>query len=498
MIAMNDRFLLLPISLRSILLTSLLTLLAMSNLAIAADSPQRQFQAGAYAIDITPLELPVIVNGGMLSRTTDTIVDRLHARCLVLDDGETKIAIVAVDSCVLPRHLLDNAKEMASKATGIPTDRMLISATHTHTAPSVTGALGTPADEKYAAFLPGQIAKGITMANANLAPARIGWGVKKDPRNVFVRRFLMKPGKAPQTKFTATTNDRARMNPGYGNPDAVKPLGVPDTDVWVLSVQTKEGRPLALLANYSTHYAGSKGISADYFGVFCELMAKHFEDAKSEDDPPFMAMLSNGTSGDANCLNFLKTKRDFNKETVARDVAETTQAVLGDIKYFDWAPLVMAESKLTFDIRKTSDEETAEAQKVVDAFTNGLPRTTDEVYALETTVLHAMPAQREVKLQALRIGDLGITAMPAEVYSETGLAIKRLSPLPATFNTSLANGWSGYIPPPEQRVLGGYTTWRGRTCLLEAYAEPKIRTEILRLLRTVDEQRRDESPIAAE
>ncbi|MCR9117235.1 MAG: hypothetical protein NXI22_09860, partial [bacterium] len=79
---MNDRFLLLPISLRSILLTSLLTLLAMSNLAIAVDSPQRQFQAGAYAIDITPLELPVIVNGGMLSRTTDTIVDRLHARCL--------------------------------------------------------------------------------------------------------------------------------------------------------------------------------------------------------------------------------------------------------------------------------------------------------------------------------------------------------------------------------------------------------------------------------
>lgn len=450
---------------------------------------ENEFRAGAYAIDITPLELPVLVNGGMLSRSIDKIVDRLHARCLVLDDGDARIAIVVVDSCLLPRDLLDNAKAMASKATGIPTSHMLISATHTHTAPSVTGALGTKADKKYAAFLPGQIAKGITMANDRLTAARIGWGMKKDPRNVFVRRFLMKPGTARETKFTATKNDRAQMNPGYQNANALKPLGVPDTDVWVLSVQTKTGKPLALLANYSTHYAGSSGISADYFGVFCNLMA---EELAQEGEPEFMAMLSNGTSGDANCLNFLREKRTFNKETVAADVAETTLAVLGEIKYYDWAPIVMEESKLSIAIRKPSDEEAAEAAKVVAAFKDGNPKTTDEVYAGETVVLHAMEPTREIKLQALRIGDLGVTAIPAEVYSETGLAIKRLSPLPATFNTSLANGWSGYIPPPEQRVLGGYTTWRGRTCLLEEYAEPKIRTEILRLLRKVDEQRRDE------
>lgn len=466
--------------------------------ATTSYSAEKEFRAGAYAIDITPLELPVIVNGGMTSRTADKIVDRLHARCLVLDDGETRIAMVVVDSCLLPRDLLDDAKAMAEKATGIPTSRMLISATHTHSAPSVVGALGTPVDKKYAAFLPGQIAKGISMANENLAPARIGWGVKKDPRNVFVRRFLMKPGTARQTKFTDTTNDRAQMNPGYQNANAVKPLGVPDTDVWVLSVQTKTGKPLALMANYSTHYAGAAAVSSDYFGAFCNLMADELTPAGDIITPDFMAMLSNGTSGDANCLNFLKEKRSFTKETVAADVAETTKAVLKEMKYHDWAPLVMEESKLTLAIRKPSDEEAAEAAKVVATFKDGLPRTTDEVYAGETVILHSMPAEREIKLQAIRIGDLGITAMPAEVYSETGLAIKRLSPLPATFNISLANGWSGYIPPPEQRVLGGYTTWRGRTCLLEAFAEPKIRTEVLRLLRKVDEQRRDEPSVKVE
>ena len=56
---------------------------------------------------------------------------------LVLEDGTTRLAIVIVDSCMMPRDLLDEAKGLASRATGIPTSRMLISATHTHSAPEV-------------------------------------------------------------------------------------------------------------------------------------------------------------------------------------------------------------------------------------------------------------------------------------------------------------------------------------------------------------------------
>src|SRR5687768_10362027 len=122
----------------------LLAILLLSALAPAvtfaqdrAANGEKAFRAGAFAIDISPLTLPVIVNGGMTERTADKINDRLHARCLVLDDGRRQVALVVVDSCMVPRRLLDEAKEYAAKATGIPTDRMLISATHTHTAPSV-------------------------------------------------------------------------------------------------------------------------------------------------------------------------------------------------------------------------------------------------------------------------------------------------------------------------------------------------------------------------
>src|SRR5678815_4003255 len=118
--------------------------------AAHAQQPKKIFRAGAYAIDISPLALPVIINGGMTERTADKIIDRLHARCLVLDDGTNQAALVVVDSCMVPRELLDEAKAAASRATGIPTSHMLISATHTHSAPSVHGCLGSDKDEAYA------------------------------------------------------------------------------------------------------------------------------------------------------------------------------------------------------------------------------------------------------------------------------------------------------------------------------------------------------------
>ena len=108
---------------------------------------QTTLQVGAAVVDVTPATLPVIVNGGMTARTTDQITTRLKARAIAVADASTTIVIVVVDSCMMPRPLLDDAKQLASRRTGIPTDHMLISATHTHTAGSCMGALGTPADE---------------------------------------------------------------------------------------------------------------------------------------------------------------------------------------------------------------------------------------------------------------------------------------------------------------------------------------------------------------
>src|SRR6476620_2277114 len=227
--------------------------LTLSLAVSAADGPAKKvFKAGAYAINVSPLKFPLIINGGMTERTADKITDPLHARCLVLDDGTTKIAIVVVDSCMMPRDLLDDAKQIASRATGIPTSHMLISATHTHSAPSVHGALGSDKDEEYARFLAPQIAKGIAEANNRREVARIGWAFGEDTKNVACRHWIMKPGAAQTNPFGGTKDDTAQMNLAPTKmAEAIKPTGTPDPAVPVISVQRLNGEPLALYSAYS-------------------------------------------------------------------------------------------------------------------------------------------------------------------------------------------------------------------------------------------------------
>ena len=99
-------------------------------------------RAGAAAVDITPTNLPIRTAGNLTLTVVSNIHDSLHSRALVLDDGATRLAIAVVDSCMIAREDLDKAKAIASRATGIPVDNMLVSSTHTHTAPASYGCHG--------------------------------------------------------------------------------------------------------------------------------------------------------------------------------------------------------------------------------------------------------------------------------------------------------------------------------------------------------------------
>jgi putative membrane-bound dehydrogenase-like protein len=451
-----------------------------------------EFRAGAAAVDVSPQSFPVRIIGGFLEGIATQLNDPLYSRCLVLDDGATKIAIVVVDSCMMPRDLLDQAKKEASEKTGIPTEHMLISATHTHSAPACMGGLGTRVDEAYAKFLPGKIAESIVMASANLVPARIGWGSTNAPAHTFNRRWIFRSDKMGTDPFGRRTM-RANMHPGYQNPDALGPSGPVDDELSVLSVQTRDGRPLALLANYSMHYFGAGAVSADYFGKFAEKMTRRI--AAGPDSTRFVAMMSQGTSGDLMWMNYGAPASHPGLEAYSEAISQIAHEVWKRIEYRDHAPLAMAEATLTLRRRVDDPEKLEWAKPIVEALEGGVAKTIQQVYALEQLYLQEEPV-RELVLQAARIGELGITALPNEVYAITGLKLKAQSPLRPTFNIELANGGEGYIPPPEQHSLGGYTTWPARTASLEVEAEPKIVEVLLSLLEKVSGQAR-RSPAAS-
>ena len=142
----------------------------------------------------------------------------------------------------------------------------------------------------------------------------------------------------------------------------------------------------------------------------------------------------------------------------------------------------MAETEVELGVRRPGADDLARAEQVLKEAGPGPYRDRRQIYARETVLLADYPETVKAKLQAVRIGDLGIASSPCETFVETGLAIKERSPLKPTFVIELANGYNGYLPTPEHHELGGYETWRARSSYLAVDAEPKIRKTILELL----------------
>jgi neutral ceramidase len=445
--------------------------------------PDSVLRAGAAASNITP-PLGVSINGGMSDRTADNIHDELHARALVLDNGSTRLAIVVCDSCMLPAAVLDKAKHLAHGHTGIPLDHMTVSATHAHSAPTAGSVFQSDPSPEYLEFLSVRIADGIRRAVHNLSPARIGWGVGREETQVFNRRWKMAPGTKLVDPFGRP--DRVQMNPPVASPALVEPAGPIDPEVCVLSVQTADGKPLGLLANYSLHYVGGTGggdISADYYGVFAERVKSQLD--ANDLDPPFVAMMSNGTSGNINNINF-REKRDAQTpyvqiRKVANLLASEVARVAKSIDYHTSVPLSIREARLRLARRPTPKDDVERAKFILSKAGPTL-QGVEQIYARETVLLNEYPPVVETTVQALRIGDLGIVTSPCETFVETGLAIKSSSPLKPTFTIELANDYRGYLPTAEHHQLGGYETWRARSSYLEVDAESKIRSKQLELL----------------
>jgi hypothetical protein len=458
--------------------------------ATSVSAAEEQLRAGAYAVDITPESFPVSSNGGMTDRQVTSAHDPLHARCLVLDNGETSIAIVVCDNCAIPREILDGAKQLAAEATGIPVEHMLMSATHTHSAVTVTSVFQSEPELEYIEFLKRRIAEGVAQAHKQLAPARIGWGVGEDPTQVFNRRWFTDEGVVNDDPFGRTT-DVVRMNPGFDKSITDRTSGPVDPQVCILSVQSADGRPIALLANYSLHYVGGvpgDTLSADYFAEFASLIAQKI--GATNVDPPFVGIMSNGTSGNINNINYgaegpIAAQPFERMRVVAASVADAAMEAYKSIDYHDWVPLRVATREVELGVRKPDAQELTEAQALLAHAGPGPYSDRKLIYARESVFLAEYPDTVRAQLQAIRVGDAGIVSSPCETFVETGLAIKAESPLQPTFCIELANGYNGYLPTPEHHEWGGYETWRARSSYLAVDAEPIIRRTLLELLSDV-------------
>jgi hypothetical protein len=458
--------------------TILLAILAGPGIVTA----RAEFQAGAAVIDVTPTKLPAIVNGGLKTRSVGDVKTRLSARALALSDGTTKLVIVVVDSCMLPRPLLDEVKKLAEGRTGVPMNRLLISATHTHTAPASMGCLGTDFDPDYVPLVKLKIVDAIVAAIAKLQPAQVGFAKQNAADFTALRRWIRRPDRITDDPFGNPTV-RATMHAGSNWDNVTGESGPEDPDLSLISIQSKSGEPIAVLANFSMHYySGEKGLSADYFGLFSEGLKKRIAPNGN-----FVGIMSHGCSGDIWRKDYTQPDKWDATQTIddyASGLLDVAMKAYRGIQYRNDVDLAMAEQRMTLNYRVPDAQRLQWAKLIVDELGDRPPTTQQEVYALEQLILHERQ-ETEIVVQGIRIGDIGIATTPNETYAITGLKIKAASPLAHNMVIELANGGDGYIPPPEQHRFGGYNTWAARSAGLEVMAEPKITEACVALLEQV-------------
>lgn len=455
---------------------------------LGAAEKAKQFRAGVATSNLTPPIGGAII-GGFHPIPSTHIHDELHARCLVLDNGEARVALVVCDLLGASREVYDEARRLVTAETGLPGGHLLMSSTHTHSATSALGTnrfqVNTPLDD-YQKFVARRIADGVRRAINNLAPARIGWATGSEPKHVFNRRWFLKPGTMPMNPF-GSTNDLVKMNPGRASKDLDRPSGPTDPEIVLLSVQSPEGRPIAVMANYSLHYVGGVPgghISADYFALFCDRLQQLL--GADRQSPPFVAMLANGTSGNINNIDFsrpgVREEPYAKMKLVADDVAAVAFKALQGVTYHDWVPLKGELRELDIGTRRVTPEQLNRAKEILARpKTVARPATLEEIYAERTLGMAEYPATLKIPVQAVRVGDVGLGGIPCETFVETGLALKAKSPFKPSAIFSIANGYFGYLPTPEHHRLGGYETWLG-TNRLEEQASEKILAALLEML----------------
>ncbi len=427
------------------------------------------FLAGAAVSNITP-ELGRPVEGYGSTVPTTRVHDDLHARCLVLSSGGTTLSIVVCDLLGVQLGLSAKARRLIEERTGIPAQNVLICATHAHS--TIGGTAGgqrfSTADtglNPYQTWVISRIVDGVQRAKNNLRPAQLAFGTVNAPEHVFNRRILMKPGTVPVNPF-GSPDDQVQMNPPGASPNYVRPAGPTDPALSIMSIRHADGAPLALFASYSMHYVGgipAAEVSADYYGEFCRQVGQKMP--VDDSHPPFVAMLSNGTSGDVVSIDFRKPRPQNPPYErigqIAGDLAERVFQAQKTLPYSQDMTLAVRYREPVVGMRRPDARLQAWAERKIEEARTAEKTDMSHNYARRTKLASGYPATAPAPLQVFRIGDVCIGTMPFEVFCETGLAFKRQSPQQPAFLIGLTNGYMGYLPTPRQHELGGYETWLG-------------------------------------
>ncbi|MBU0610778.1 MAG: hypothetical protein KKI08_23030 [Armatimonadetes bacterium] len=397
--------------------------------------------AGSVVVDITP-PLGVHLAGHFNARPANGIHDPLTAQTLVLARGEERLALVGCDLVGIPGELTSLVRERLQATLGLPPERLMLFATHTHAGPIMNVGGSEPRDEAYFHDLAARLAGAVIAAAGSLRPAtlRVGWG--HEDRISYNRRYLMKDGSI-------------RTNPGVGNPEISRVDGPKDPTVGALFVHDETGLQ-ALLVNFACHLDvlgnGNFLFSADYPYYLRQTLQAAY--GKS-----LVIPFANGPCGNINHIDVFATRRQGgfdHARMMGMMLAGEVLKLERDAVPLEPTALTSQSRLLDLQRRPYSAEELAEFERLL--ADDRIPdRAYPKVRARTHLARHEQgQASEPIEVQTMRLGDLALFGIPAEYFVEYGLQLRERSSAPHTFVVELANDCAGYVPTPEAFDGGAY------------------------------------------
>jgi len=409
------------------------TLLAVALGAPASSSAEPRLRAGAAKVDVTPAEreLPPGYEG---------ILDRIYSRAIVIGDGTSLAALISVDAGAVPDAIWNEVTRRLESELGIPTDNLLLTATHTHSVPRQE--VGPYTDK---------IVESARLAKARLVDARVGYGTGVSYLNV--NRNIIDP----KTR-------RWWEGPNYEGPS--------DKTVAVIAFEDSRGEPIAVYYNYAMH-AVTVGqldmVSADAPGTASKYIEDSFDDE-------IVALWSSGAAGDQNPIYFQQTYdlREIRvKDYAARGVDISNAMPPGGQGLNKQDPTVIRlmnqQKQMIQSMGQFLGEEVLHVMRGMERMETGVAlagrhrivscpgreRTNEGRAGFPGEYREAGPV--DIRLGLLELGDIRIGAVNAEVFNPIAQRLKRESPYARTMMATLTNGMarSGYIP--HDAAFGMYT-----------------------------------------
>lgn len=415
-------------------------------------------RAGAAKVDITPPAGAALPMSGYASRKEGFkgIHDNIFVRAIVLDDGNTQVALVAWELIFVPNSVWEETSRRIAEETGIRPERLMLAAVHSHDAPALSGGRDiNPATESYTKRVQGAALECVKQARARLQPARFGAGTGTAHVNI---------------------NRRERF-PGQGWWLGFNENGPSDKTVSVFRFDDLSGQPIALLINYPVHAVvmGPQNyqISGDLAGAASRFVEEYYSGKlrpRSDGGPRLrlsrgqqpgdavVALFTSGAAGDQNPVAMASGEEFTLVNALGQILGEAAVRAAAGIRTSESARLRGAQRVVTCPGRRVEPGPTPRAEyKFTDA---------DPVV---------------IRLGLVMLGNAAIAAVSGEVLTSIGLRLKREAPFTQTIMVTHANGSSGYIPDDAAYERASYEITATR--LKPGCAEDAIVNGFLEMMR---------------